>query len=67
MLPNTTTSRIAVISCVYVWQVDPTDSELLNLLDVVKLGHLAARVGGLDAELDWGATLSQGSCTMLGN
>nr|WP_041679931.1 ABC transporter ATP-binding protein/permease [Cupriavidus necator] len=37
-----------------------SDEELLKLLDMVNLPDLAQRVGGLDAELDWGKVLSLG-------
>lgn len=36
------------------------DDELLRLLERVNLPHLAARFGGLDAELDWAKVLSVG-------
>ena len=37
-----------------------TDEELLQLLDRVNLPDIAARLGGLDAELDWEKVLSVG-------
>ena len=37
-----------------------TDEELLQLLDRVNLPDIAARLGGLDAELDWAKVLSVG-------
>ena len=37
-----------------------TDEELLHLLERVNLPELAARLGGLDAELDWAKVLSVG-------
>lgn len=37
-----------------------SDPELQRLLERVNLGDLAARFGGLDAELDWGKVLSIG-------
>ena len=37
-----------------------TDEELLQLLDRVNLPAIAARLGGLDAELDWAKVLSVG-------
>lgn len=37
-----------------------SDDELLELLKTVNLPDLAERVGGLDAELDWGKVLSVG-------
>ena len=39
---------------------DITDEELLQLLNVVNLPHLADQSGGLDAELDWEDVLSVG-------
>ncbi|WP_296892446.1 ABC transporter ATP-binding protein/permease [Thiobacillus sp.] len=36
------------------------DEELLQLLERVNLPDIAARLGGLDAELDWGKVLSVG-------
>ena len=36
------------------------DAELSDLLDDVALPHLAAKMGGLDAEADWARLLSQG-------
>ncbi|WER48797.1 ABC transporter ATP-binding protein/permease [Cupriavidus sp. WKF15] len=36
------------------------DAELLKLLEMVNLPDLAERLGGLDAELDWGKVLSLG-------
>jgi vitamin B12/bleomycin/antimicrobial peptide transport system ATP-binding/permease protein len=36
------------------------DEELLQLLDKVNLPRLAERLGGLDADLDWGKVLSVG-------
>ena len=36
------------------------DSELADLLEDVALPHLAAKLGGLDAEADWARVLSQG-------
>jgi len=40
--------------------VQPSDTELLALLEEVHLPHLPRRSGGLDAELDWAGVLSQG-------
>jgi putative ATP-binding cassette transporter len=37
-----------------------SDKELLQLLDKVNLPRLAERLGGLDADLDWGKVLSVG-------
>jgi putative ATP-binding cassette transporter len=37
-----------------------TDEELLRLLERVNLPDIAARLGGLDAELDWAKVLSVG-------
>jgi putative ATP-binding cassette transporter len=37
-----------------------TDEELLCQLELVNLPYLAERLGGLDAELDWGKVLSVG-------
>jgi vitamin B12/bleomycin/antimicrobial peptide transport system ATP-binding/permease protein len=39
---------------------DVSDEELLDLLRAVNLPDLAARVGGLDVELDWSTVLSVG-------
>jgi putative ATP-binding cassette transporter len=39
---------------------DIGDEELLSLLEAVNLPYLAERLGGLDAELDWGKVLSMG-------
>jgi vitamin B12/bleomycin/antimicrobial peptide transport system ATP-binding/permease protein len=39
---------------------DISDAELLQRLERVNLPDLAARLGGLDAELDWGKLLSVG-------
>ena len=39
---------------------DLLDQDLLGLLERVNLGDLAARFGGLDAELDWAKVLSVG-------
>ena len=36
------------------------DAEVLTLLEDLRLGRVAAEIGGLDAELDWGARLSLG-------
>lgn len=36
------------------------DAELADLLEEVSLPHLAAKLGGLDAEADWARVLSQG-------
>lgn len=38
----------------------PTDAELLSLLSLIGLSHLAQRHGGLDAEADWPRELSPG-------
>lgn len=53
-------------------QIQPTDQELLSLLEEVHLSHLPRRSGGLDAELDWAGVLSQGErapwwCTHAGS
>ncbi len=37
-----------------------TDEELYQLLDKVNLPHLAERLGGLNADMDWGKVLSVG-------
>ena len=37
-----------------------SDAELAELLEEVSLPGLAAKLGGLDAEADWGRLLSQG-------
>lgn len=37
-----------------------TDAELKGLLEKVNLPHLVERLGGLDADLDWGKVLSVG-------
>lgn len=41
-------------------ETDLLDQDLLGLLERVNLGDLAARFGGLDAELDWAKVLSVG-------
>ena len=41
-------------------QASASDEELFRLMEEVHLGDLLRRVGGLDAELDWAGTLSQG-------
>jgi len=40
--------------------VQPSDRELISLLEEVHLSHLPLRSGGLDADLDWAGVLSQG-------
>uniref|UniRef100_A0A061R746 Putative ATP-binding cassette transporter n=1 Tax=Tetraselmis sp. GSL018 TaxID=582737 RepID=A0A061R746_9CHLO len=39
---------------------EPSDKDLLELLEEVHLAYLPGRVGGLDADLDWASMLSQG-------
>nr|WP_281381686.1 ABC transporter ATP-binding protein/permease [Quisquiliibacterium transsilvanicum] len=41
-------------------EAEVLDQDLLRLLERVNLGDLAARFGGLDAELDWAKVLSVG-------
>ncbi|GJP30326.1 hypothetical protein CLOM_g740 [Closterium sp. NIES-68] len=38
----------------------PSDEELLAVLDGVRLGHVAERQGGLDAQVEWASVLSLG-------
>jgi putative ATP-binding cassette transporter len=42
-----------------------SDERILDVLRKVGLGTLAGRLGGLDAENDWGATLSLGEQQLL--
>ena len=41
-------------------EIDPSDEELLSLLEQVNLGSLAARCGGLSAKLEFEKVLSVG-------
>lgn len=56
--PYLTPGSLRQLMTPYGQTVMSSDRELLNILEVLNLDELAGRVGGLDAERDWSATLA---------